>query len=208
MKMQGLFKPIDEFLFRIVEEALALPFVRKVADELQALPENQQKAINQILTGLILFVPILLLTILVWSNQRASAEIEIKKEILKISKELQSQKQSINSMGQGLMGPSALQSEQDFTNLMRDLLRGRSISPNSVNISHFDQTPVSDGLVQSIIGLSFSELTTQDITNMLVDFIQYQKVKVQAVEIQKNPTTSHLQGSVELIHFSRQMEAQ
>jgi hypothetical protein len=198
-----IFKAVDELMFKLVDEFLALAPVRKIQDELEALPEQQQKIINKILCFIFILLPFIFVISMFFTNQSIRNTNQVRSEVLQYFVLNSSQSSQLGSIGQGLIGPTILDSSESFQQIVRSIQSSRSINSNSVNISHFENFPVGSELQQSIIGLSFSELTTQDLTTLISDLIQRQRVKIKAVEIEKNQTTSFLQGSLEIISFSR-----
>lgn len=206
MKFQGIFKPLDELMFKLIDEINAIAPVRKLLDDLQSLPEDQQKIINQLATFIALVLPIVLVLFLFLGNQKLKSQIHLKEQVLLVSQENHAKNSEISFYGQGLMGPTEVRSQSAFQSVVNDILRSRSLNQNNVNITHFDQFETGSDLVQTVAGLGFSEFTTADFTNFVMDFIQRHRIRVQAVEIEKNPNTGFLQGSVEIIHFSRLTE--
>jgi hypothetical protein len=198
-----IFKAVDEFMFKIVDEFSALAPIRKINDELEALPEQQQKIINQVLSFIFILIPTVFVISMFLTNQSLRETNRLRSKVLQLYVQNNIQGSQLGSIGQNLIGPTTLENSNDFQQIVRSIQSSRSINVNSVNISHFENVSVGSDLQQSIVGLSFSELTTQDLTILITDLIQRQRVKIQAIEVEKNQTTRFLQGSIEVISFSR-----
>jgi hypothetical protein len=203
MKLQSIFKPVDELMFKFIDEIFALSFVRKLSEDLQTLPEDQQKIINQSLTFLILLVPFLIVFVLYLGNRDIRKTVDYKEQVLTMAQENQARRNELQFYGQGLLSGTDIPDQTAFQSLVNDIVRSRSLNPSNVNLTHFEQSAAGTSLVQSTAGLSFSELTTQDLTNLMLDLVSRHRVRFQALEIEKNQASKFLQGSFELLHFSR-----
>ena len=201
-KLDNLFKPFDEIVFKIVDDIRGTPPVRKLIESTQSMPESQQKIISQGIAFLLIALPVLMLLIIFFSNQSLRGEIALKKEVLELITENQSQKNTISTLGSSLISAQNIKSNEDLQSLIRVSLTSRSMNPSSVNITHFDQFEASSELTQTIATLSFSELSTAEFTNFMIELMQRQ-IKVQSIEIEKNQNSKFLQGSLEIGHFGR-----
>lgn len=198
-----IFKAVDEFMFKLIDEFTASAPIRKINDEIEALPEQQQKIINQVLSFIFVVLPFSLVVVMFLTNQSIRETNNTREQVLQLFVQNSTQSNQLGSVGQELIGPTVLETSNDFQQIVRSIQTSRSINSNSINISHFENISVGSQLQQSIVGLSFSEITTQDLTNLIADLIQRQRVKIQAIEIEKNKSTSFLQGSIEILSFSR-----
>lgn len=201
-KLDNLFKPFDEIVFKIVDDIRGTPPVRKLIESTQSMPESQQKIISQGISFLIIILPAFAVIALFLSNQNLRNEIAYKKEVLELVTENQSQKNTVTSLGSTLISSQPITSTEDLQSLIRVSLTSRSMNPSSVNITHFDQFEASSELTQTIATLSFSEFSTAEFTNFMIELMKRQ-LKVQSIEIEKNQNSDFLQGSLEIGHFGR-----
>ncbi len=201
-KLDNLFKPFDEIVFKIVDDIRGIPPVRKLIESTQSLPESQQKIISQGIAFLVIALPLIAVILLFISNQNIRSQVAAKKEVLELISVNQSQKNTVSTLGSSLISAQPITSTEDLQSLIRVSLTSRSMNPSSVNITHFDQFQASSELTQTIATLSFSELSTAEFTNFMIELMQRQ-IKVQSIEIEKNPNSKYLQGSLEIGHFGR-----
>ncbi len=57
---KGIFKPIDEVLFKQIDVLKKSPTYQKVSEQIASLGESQQKALNQVSTFLAILLPFLI----------------------------------------------------------------------------------------------------------------------------------------------------
>lgn len=202
-KLSHIFRTMDEAVFKGVEEVKARPELQKLFDEMNSLPEEQQKIINHALSLLVILVPILLTFFIFWQNVSIKSDIETRQQILQEVARNSKKKNQLDLTGRNIIGPGEITGLPDLQRLVRSALSSRGITADNVTITDFDQSSAGEGLTQTLATLNFSGLATKDLTSLFQDLIQRQKVKVSAVQVEKLKQKALLEGSFQIYHYSK-----
>lgn len=202
-KFNSLFRPIDELIFKAVDEIKGQPQLSKLTDELAALPEAQQKIINQLFSSLLVLLPLVVVVILFNQNANQKSNIAIKQEIIRLITDTNQKSNEIALSSRHIVGSGVINSMSDLQRLVRSSLTSRGSTPDAVTITEFDQVNAGESLTRTIATLNFSNLSTQNFTGLLQDLLTQQKMKVSAIQIEKRGEQKLLHGSLEIYHFSK-----
>lgn len=202
-KLGSIFKTMDEAIFKGVDEIKGRPEFQKVFDEVNALPEEQQKIINHSLSILAILIPILLTAFVFWQNISLKSDIETRQQILREVAENSKKKNQLELTGRNIIGPGEITGLPDLQRLVRSALSSRGVTADNVTITDFNQTNAGEGLTQTAATLNFTSLSTQELSALFQDLIQRQKVKISAIQIEKREQNNLLEGSFQIYHFSK-----
>lgn len=202
-KWNSLFRPIDEAIFKAVDDIKGNAQIGKISDEIAALPENQQKIVNQILSLLMILIPFLIVVLLYSQNSSQKKNIAVKNEIIRLVTETNQKSNELALTSRHIIGTGSINDISDLQRLVRSSLTSREASPDAITITNFDQTNAGDSLTRTVATLNFTGLTTQNFTAVLQDLLTQQKMKISALQIDKKIETKLIQGSLEIYHFSK-----
>lgn len=202
-RWNSLFRPIDEAIFKAVDEIKGNPQIGKISDEIAALPENQQKIVNQILSILLILLPFLIVIMLFTQNATQKKNIAVKNEIIRLLTETNQKNNELALTSRHIIGTGTINEIGDLQRLIRSSLSSRGASPDAITITDFDQTNAGDSLTRTVATLNFTNLTTQNFTAVLQDLLTQQKMKISALQIEKTIEQKLIQGSLEIYHFSK-----
>lgn len=202
-KFGSIFKSMDEAIFKALEDIKGQPQIQKLVDNTSTLPEEQQKILNHSLSIFVIILPILLTSFIFFQNITQKSEIETRELILEEVAEHSKKKNQLELTGRNIIGPGQISDLPDLQRLVRSALSSRGVMADSVTITDFNQTSVGDGLTQTLSTLNFMGLTTQELTGLIQDLTQRQKVKISALQVERDDSNELLEGSFEIYHFSK-----
>lgn len=202
-KLTSVFRPIDEAIFKAVDEIKNHPQLSKITDEISALPENQQKVINQLFSAFLVLVPFLIVLFLFNQNANQKSNIALKEEIIKLITETNHKSNELALSSRHIVGSGVINNISDLQRLVRSSLTAAGATPDAISINEFDQASAGDSLTRTVATLNFTNLSTQNFTTVLQDLLSQQKMKISAIQIEKRGEDNLLQGSLEIYHFSK-----
>lgn len=201
-KINSLFRPLDEAIFKAVDEIKNQPQFSKISDEIGALPEGQQKIISQVLSTIVVLLPLLIVFFLFNQNIEQKKNIVIKEEIIKLLTETSFKSNELALSSRHIVGTGVINSISDLQRLVKSSLANAGVSQDAITVNEFDQTNAGDSLTRTIATLNFTNLSTQNFTAVLRDLLIQQKMKISALQIEKVNSENYLQGNLEIYHFS------
>lgn len=168
-KIGTVFKTMDEAIFKGIEDLKGRPELQKIFDEVNALPEEQQKMINHSLSILAILAPLFLTFFVFWQNLSLKSDLETRQMILKEVAENSKKKNQLELTGRNIIGPGEITELPDLQRLVRSALASRGVTADNVTITDFDQSSAGEGLTQTTGTLNFSGLSTQELAALFQD---------------------------------------
>jgi hypothetical protein len=199
----SVFKKIDDFIFKQIDQFKASPNAQKISDLTSSLGETEQKIVNKVLTFGLLLLPLGIVVSFYLGNKEIKEQIEVKSNILFEMEQFTRGNNNIGMQSARIVSTFPMSNQAEFENRMRQMLGQRSINGTKVSFTNFipDERQVS--LKESQGSLSFKEFTMADLTGLLSGLIVNERVKVSKLNISKNNSTELLNGELDFLHFSR-----
>jgi hypothetical protein len=200
---RALFEQIDETMFGQVEKVSSNPVMAKYQEFLAAQDESAQKIINQSLSLILTFFPIVIALLIMASNCSLKGEIDNTKSILmKIDTYLVRQTEA-DSIGRNLIAAGAINSIADIQNKIRTAVERDGLSFSKLTVTNFLSTKTTDTLMDNRADVSFTALTMAELTTLFTAILQKEKMKIIKVDIQKDVPTNLLKGTLGIVSFSK-----
>ncbi|MBT3584991.1 MAG: hypothetical protein HN509_08795 [Halobacteriovoraceae bacterium] len=203
-KIKNLLRALDEFIFKQIDSFRSGPIQQQINDALSPLNPTQHKIINQVLSIGAILAPLSLVLILFFSNWGLRGEIDSKKEMLNLINSYNSQKGNLGNLGKNVIATTTFRSKSDLEARLGRILGPLKIPTNAIKVKSFASSKPKGGVSKTNINITFSRLSTRNLTDMLVNFLDQQKFRVSSIEISKRRAKDlFVKGSISLIQFGR-----
>lgn len=190
----SLFKKIDSFVFKQVDLFKASPVYIKIQEPLNLIDDDLRLIINNVISSVLILIPLIFIGILMFNNYRLKKEISLKKEIISRSNEILINKNEIQNVANNLFTNSSLDSDSAMNGRIKNLASSISLDPNKVNVSNFTTEPSFAKSNKIIATINFSKLSTNELTNFLNGLLERERMRISSVSIRKNQNDTQLEG--------------
>lgn len=202
-----IFRIVDEFIFKQVDALKSSQPYQDLIRQMSSLNDFQLKTVNQVISLLFVFIPVLLFIVLWIININFNSDLDKKREILtQINKFSASQKQ-LQSLGKNIISGAAIMNRGEFMNQISNSMSTAGADRSAVKALNFEATP-KDGIVNAVGVASFSKISTKVLSNFLSDLAGRSKFRVSALMVKKNIKDNVVSGQVQLQHYGRAPEGQ
>lgn len=201
---ESIFQKMDEATFKGVDSLKSTPQFSQFASSIEGLPELGQKIVNQGLTYVISFFPLVFLLIGFISTCSMRSNIENREELLEKISTINSYEKKLTRYASELVAPIAILTETDLKAQLSSLAGSIGSSPNSLRVLDYGSEKFGE-LTETVAVISFKDLSTPKLTAVLDYFLVQQRAKLKEVKLKKTGKT--LQGELRILHYSRSTSA-
>jgi hypothetical protein len=202
-KINGIFKPLDEQLFKQIDTLKKAPTYQKLSEQIASLGESQQKNLNQISTFAIILLPFLGALALLLINNSIKDRLDLKRNILTQVSTYQTKKAETETIGRSVLSPHSVSNKSDLEKRISKVVSRRSIGKGKITVSNFKSTLASGGIEQTNAKLQFKKLTSTQFTDFLLSILQSEKMKVEELIVDKDTKSKLLKGHLLIIHYGK-----
>ena len=204
-KSSNIFIKIDEFIFKKLDLLKNDGVFQKFNDALSNLDEAQQKLVAQITTFTLILIPFLFALFLWWGNSQTKKTLEIKKQIIEQIALFDGNQNALNNISANYLSPSAIGSQEDLDNRIRNILSQNAIDQDKVTVTNFQQTSTSSTVAKVEADLNFTNFGTNDFSIFMRTLVERERLKITKVDLTKNKETNLLQGTISLMHMGQNL---
>ncbi|MBC97674.1 MAG: hypothetical protein CME63_07990 [Halobacteriovoraceae bacterium] len=197
----GLSKIIDQQLFKFIDQLKATPQYSQFTSQLESIPEDYGKYVNQGLTYFLSFFPLILLAAMAIYFAMAQSTISDKRELLKQLVETSSLATEVSQYERSLIGRLKISSLNDMKAQINRLASMQGINSGDISVETFNTESIG-GITKSKASLKISNLNTPDLMALLRVLAVNEKFKINSLNLKR--TTDSISGQISLIHFGRQ----
>ena len=202
MKKQW-FKKIDALVFQGVNHLRAHPKYQELLNFIDSLPEHQSKWITQGLSYFVAFIPLSLVLLTGIYSSHSQSEYKLLKEIHSQLHQINGQSKKIRLIEDTVIAQKPFHSQVDFKRNIQPLLHQNNISSFQVQFSDFNSKETKSNIIKSHVKMSFKELTTKELSQLLKGIMISHRIKVSHIEATLDPQSSLLKGILDLTSFSK-----
>lgn len=202
-KSSNIFIKIDDFIFKKLDLLKNDGVFQKFNDVLSNLEESQQKLVAQLTTFAFILLPFIFALILWWGNSQTKKSLEIKKQIIEQIALYDGNQNALNNISANYLAPSAIGSQDDLDNRIRNILSQNSIDQDKVTVSNFQTTSTSSTVAKVEADLIFTNFGTNDFSAFMRTLVERERLKIMKVDLTKNKETNLLQGTISLMHMGQ-----
>ena len=197
-KISDYFKRMDKMVFEQFDLLKNSSIYEDLWDKLDSLSGGQGKFVAQVLSVIIVLFPLLVALIVWWGNSDLKETLATKRQIEQTVYKYKSKKTVITPLKLAGSSRSSLKSKEDFIRIL-------NISPDKekdVKIEKIALKKISKDMGRSRVILSFQDLTTNSLMEMIKNLAYQHKAKVSNIKIKKDKILKTLKGEVELLFYS------
>ncbi len=202
---KSLSKIIDEKLFQGVDQLKSTPQYNQVSSQLETIPEEYGKYVNQLITYALSFFPLLILFIMAIYFMMAQSTISDKRELLEQLIDTNYLVSEASQYEKDLVGRLQITSLAEMKNEITRLAGQQGIDSASLSVESFDTQKIG-GLNKSKAELKLSNLNTPELIALMRVLAVNEKFKIHNIDLKR--TTDSISGNISLIHFGKNIEAQ
>jgi len=193
-------KIIDNKLFEAVDQLKSTPQYNQVTAQLESIPEEYGKYINQLITYTLSFFPLIILFIMAIYFMIAQDKISDKRELLETLIETSSLSSEASQYERTLVGHLKIAELSDMKNTMNRLARQQGIDPNSISVETFDTQRIGE-MNKSIANIRISNLKTPELIGLLRALVVSEKFKTENIDLKR--INESITGSISVLHFGK-----
>ncbi len=195
-----VFHFLDEATFKGVDNLKSQPQFSQASTAMEGLPDEYQKWINQGLTYIISFFPILIFLIVLVFAALQRGETESREELIQEISKFNSLNSQINTLGNSLLGRTSLKDEAALRDVLKSFENDYNIKPGSLKVISFE--PKSYGsLVEAKADIVFQGLSTPKVVALLEMLSVRENSKIYNLSLKKGKDV--VKGEISFIHFSK-----
>lgn len=195
-----VFEKIDEEVFKGVDSLKSSPQFGQLSQSIEGLPEEAQKFVNQGLTYLIAFLPLLILLIVFLWNFSVRSRVGQKEFVINEVKRHVQLKNKSTSIGNQLVGTRALDSEGTLKSKLSEITSQYSMASSNLSSIDFESENYGE-LIKSVSTVAFKELSTPKFVGVLTELLVTEKAQIENLKISKKGKT--LNGEFTFTHYGR-----
>lgn len=198
------FKNIDEFIFAKVDQLQSNPLFQELVAKYEQLDSKLQKVISFTSTILLIFLPLLIVLFLFISNFSLRSEVNAKKEIFQLINDINANKKTLESVEKNVVSPSKVGSRINLKERIINIMNKIGVAPEKVKIKNFAKPSGPTGQISKAeADLEFRDFSTNNLTQLMLQLLQFEKMKISTIEITKNQKKNSIFGTLHLVHFSK-----
>jgi hypothetical protein len=171
-------------------------------DFYNGLEEEQQKMFKGVIILLIFILPLMGLGFLWLQNDSLRADLELRRSIVAEANKIIGQSKSLQETIPQIISMNPVDSDSMMTSRISGILTSMGIDLSKMRIEDFSAESISAKIMKSEAKFAFSNVSTEELMNILTAMILREKFRISHVEIIRNADTNSLQGSFQGIHYS------
>jgi hypothetical protein len=202
-KSSNVFSKIDDFIFKKLDFLKNDGSFQKFSDGLSNLEESQQKLVAQLTTFSFILIPFIFVAIIWWGNSQTKKTLDVKKQIIEQIALFDGNQNALNNVSTNYLSPTAIGSQEDLDNRIRNILSQSSIDQEKVTVSNFQSTSTSSSVAKIEADLQFNGFGTNDFSVFMSTLVERERLKIMKVDLIKNKETNLLEGTISLMHMGQ-----
>jgi hypothetical protein len=202
-KSSNIFIKIDDFIFKKLDLLKNDGVFQKFNDGLTNLEESQQKLVAQLTTFAFILLPFVFVLVLWWGNSQTKKTLEIKKQIIEQIALYEGNQSALTNISANYLSPTAISSQEDLDNRIRNILSQNAIDQEKVTVSNFHSTSTSSTVAKVEADLNFRNFGTNDFSSFMRTLVERERLKIIKVDLTKNQENNLLQGTISLMHMGQ-----
>lgn len=197
-----MFKKVDLAIFDRLDKFKQTTNYTNLQDIYNGFEEDQQKALKGGTILGILILPALFLTFLWWQNSRLKDDLQLRKSIVSKANEILGQKQGLAEVKFNVISGNPIDSDSMMTSRLSQLVSTVGMDLSKIKVNEFNASPVSAEVMRTEANISFNNLSTDELMNLLTAMIQREKFRISEINITRDAQSNFLKGKFHAIHFS------
>lgn len=200
---KDIFKKMDTMIFKFADAMNGFGPWLQLVDRFRVLNETQQKWANHLISLLVVLAPLLILIMITSYNQKISADVQLKEQLLSSIDNLSKIKGEYATLERLKISRTSITSSDDVESALRKLFEGKEINWEKISISNYQKEETAQGLNISRFRFAFRGFTNHDLTQSLSLMIEREKVAISNLSIRKDTKDNTVEGQFEVTHYSK-----
>jgi hypothetical protein len=201
-KKLPLFRRIDQGIFERIDKFKQTPNYTPIQDFYNSLEEEQQKLFKGLVILGIFLLPLLAIGAVWWQNKNFREDLALRRALISKANEIIGQSQSLQEIMPVVFSENPIDSQSMMTSRLSSLLSSSGVDLSKIQVSEFDSSNISSTVLKSEAKFSFTNVSTDELMNILTAMLQREKFRVSAIDIKRNNDNNLLQGTFQAIHYS------
>lgn len=197
-----LFKKIDRAIFERLDRFRLTPGYNGIQDFYNGLDEEQQKVFKSLVVISIFIIPIIFMSVLWWQNGGIKTDLQTRMDLVSKANEIIGQRESLQTIAPNILSLNPIDGQSMMTSRISNILSSSGMDLSKIKIEDFATDISSGNIVKSEANLKFSNFSTDEMINMLLNLIQREKFRIQHVNISRNSDNNLLNGRFHIVHLS------
>ncbi len=203
-----LFKKLDREIFARIDKFKLTPSYNNIQDFYNSFDEEQQKALKGAVLLGIFAIPLLFLSLVWWQNNTLRSDMEMRIALIAKANEILGQRRGLEQVAPAVLSEGPIDGESMMSSRLSNILSGAAIDLSKIQVRNFTGEMASGTIMRAEADFQFSNLSTDELTNVFSNMITREKFRIQSVSIKRNPDTNLLQGQFHAIHFGNAQNTQ
>ncbi len=196
-------KLIDSQLFKWVDRLKSTPQYAQFSSQLEGIPEDYGKFVNQGITYFISFFPFVILLAMGIYFGLAQSVITEKRELLEQLIETNTLAKEAEMYSGNLVGKLKISGLSEVKSEIARIASQQGIESSGVSVETFDAKTVG-GLTKSQATIKINALKTPELISLLRVLAVNEKFKISNIELKRR--SDSISGSLSLIYFAKEVE--
>jgi hypothetical protein len=203
-----LFKKLDREIFSRIDKFKLSPSYNNLQDFYNGFDEEQQKVLKAAVILAIFVLPLLFLGLVFWQNNALRADMETRIALIAKANEILGQRRSLEQVAPAVLSDGPIDGESMMSSRLANLLAGAGVDLSKIQVRNYTGDMASGTIMRAEADFQFTNLSTDELTNVFSNMITREKFRIQSVTITRNPDTNLLQGQFHAIHFGNAQNTQ
>lgn len=195
LKVFSYLKLLDEKIFALVADFKNGDFYNNLNQKINSLDEPVQKAIQLCCFSLVLFIPIIVGTLLVVMIYNTSSRISHKSQIVELTEIQLSLTKQVEKFNNTIIAQSSVETEDDIRSAITNNTTIGAMAPK-IDYKNFNQTPLVGNFKDSQLTITFNEISTIDLADLLNFFYKEYKARIINASLNRNDKKKLLDGEI------------
>lgn len=197
-----LFRRIDQAIFERIDKFKQTPNYNPIQDFYNSLEEEQQKVFKGLVILSIFLLPLMGLGMIWWQNNKFREDLALRRSLISKANEIIGQSQSLQEITPVVFSGNPIDSQSMMSSRLSTLLSGVGVDLSKIQVSEFDSSNISSSVLRSESKFAFTNMSTDELMNVLTAMIQREKFRVSSIDIKRSGENNLLQGTFQAIHYS------
>lgn len=201
--INALFHKLDTFIFKQIDSIEENPIYIRMQDKLSVGDDELRSKLNNVITVVLILIPIAAIITAFLMNMSLRNEIEKKQNIIKLSNNILETIKELKSGSRQIFSGGPIETQGEFTEQIRGAATASGIDTGKIKAINFKIENVSSGFKKSEIDLGFSNLTSGEISSIASNIAVIRRMKISSVSITKTRQSGLLAGTLHIVNVGR-----
>lgn len=195
-------KRADRAIFEQIDKFKTTPNYTALMDFYGNLDEEQQKLFKGGTLLVLILLPVIVLSVLFFQNQKVREEYELRMSIMTRAQQIIGESRGVTSIGPAIISQNPIDDESMLTSRVANAVAGTGMDTSKISRGEFSTNNISEKILQTEAELSFNNVSNDELVNLFSNLISREKMRISEVTVNRNADTNLLSGRFRVIHLS------